>query len=758
MKKKKNTTSKLKKYILIFWGLFAAGILTIVFIFFGTAMGWFGFMPSFEDLENPQSYLASEVYAVDNQLLGTYYVENRSRVNYSEISPNLINALISTEDVRFASHSGIDLKALGRVLYGALTGQDKGGGSTITQQLAKNLFPREDNPSGLQLVFRKFKEWVIAVKLENRYSKEEIITMYLNKFDFLNLAVGIKSAARIYFSITPAELNIEQSALLIGMVNNPSLYNPLRRPEITLERRNVVLSQMEKSGYITKTQLESLKKIPLKLRYQKADHNLGTATYFKEFLRGRMMTWCKSHQKPDGTNYDLYRDGLKIYTTVDSRMQHYAEEAVAEHLGLDLQPKFFEHWRRHRFAPFVFEGDSAATEVENIMNQAMRRSDRYRSLKKMGASDDSIKISFNTPTDMTVFSWRGDVDTVMTPMDSIRYFKHFLRTSLMSVDPTTGQVRAYVGGIDYKYFKYDQVTSGQRQVGSTFKPFVYALAMQEGASTGEFTPCTMVPNVQVSIPLPDGTFWIPKNDNKERKGEMVTLKWALANSINWISAYLMKRFSPLAVITLARKMGVTSDIPPVPSICLGTPDITLFEMVGAVNTFANKGIHVTPYFVTKIEDKFGNVIEQFSPESNEAMNEETAYLMIKLMQGVVESGTGVRLRSKYGFTNEIAGKTGTTQNQSDGWFMGITPQLTTGVWVGCEDRSAHFRTLQLGQGANMALPIWALYMKKVYGDRSLNITTDPFPLISKPLSVDLDCDKLSPENFQDQNNEDEEEF
>jgi penicillin-binding protein 1A len=357
---------------------------------------------------------------------------------------------------------------------------------------------------------------------------------------------------------------------------------------------------------------------------------------------------------------------------------------------------------------------------------------------------------------MTVFSWRGDIDTVMTPMDSIRYFKHFLRTSLMSVDPTSGQVRAYVGGIDYKYFKYDQVTSGQRQVGSTFKPFVYALAMQEGASTGEFTPCTMVPNVQVSIPLPDGTFWIPKNDNKERKGEMVTLKWALANSINWISAYLMKRFSPLAVITLARKMGITSDIPPVPSICLGTPDITLFEMVGAVNTFANKGIHVTPYFVTKIEDKYGNVIEQFAPESNEAMNEETAYLMIKLMQGVVESGTGVRLRSKYGFTNEIAGKTGTTQNQSDGWFMGITPQLTTGVWVGCEDRSAHFRTLQLGQGANMALPIWAIYMKKVYDDPSLNISKDPFPMISKPLSVDLDCDKLVPGMEPEQDTETEE--
>jgi len=757
LEKDKKNTSKLKRYILIFWGVIAAGIFMVVFIFFGISMGWFGFMPSFEELENPQSYLASEIYSVDNQLLGTYYIENRSRVNYADISPNLINALIATEDVRFEKHSGIDLKALGRVLYGALTGQDKGGGSTITQQLAKNLFPREYMPSGIQLVLRKFKEWVIAIKLENRYSKDEIITMYLNKFDFLNLAVGIKSAARIYFNLTPAELNIEQSALLIGMVNNPSLYNPLRRPELTLERRNVVLAQMEKNGYLNKSQLDSLRKLPLILNYQKADHNVGTATYFKEFLRGRMSAWCKTHQKPDGTNYDLYRDGLRIYTTVNSKMQRYAEEAVSEHLGLDLQPKFFEHWKRHKYAPFVFNSDSAEAEVNKIMVQAMKRSDRYRNLRKMGLPEDSIMINFNKPVEMTVFSWKGDIDTVMTPMDSIRYFKFFLRSGLMSVDPSTGQVRAYVGGIDYRYFKYDQVTSAQRQVGSTFKPFVYTLAMQEGASTGEFTPCTLVPNVQVSIELPNGTFWEPRNDFKERKGEMVTLKWALANSINWISAYLMKRFSPLAVIQMARKMGVTADIPAVPSICLGTPDISLFEMVGAMNTFANRGIHQNPYFVTKIEDKLGNVIEQFAPESNEAMNEETAYLMIKLMDGVVETGTGVRLRSKYGFTNEIAGKTGTTQNQSDGWFMGITPQLTTGVWVGCEDRSAHFRTLKLGQGANMALPIWALYMKKVYDDPALGITKNPFPAISKPLSVDINCDKLSPEEQQDQN-EDGDEF
>lgn len=732
---------KKRKYILCLWGVFLIAILGVAFMFFGISMGWFGFMPTFEELENPQTYLASEIYSHDGELLGTYYIENRSKINYSDISPDLINALIATEDVRFMKHSGIDVKALGRVIYGTVTGQDMGGGSTITQQLAKNLFPRDYNQSMSELVFRKFKEWVIAVKLEKRYSKEEIITMYLNKFDFLNLAVGIKSASRVYFSTTPAKLDLLQSALLVGMVKNPSLYNPLRRPELAKKRRNIVLSQMVKYGYIDREQADTLKTKPLGIRFQRVDHNIGTATYFKEFLRGEMMEWCKNHRKPDGTPYDLYRDGLRIYTTIDARLQTHAEAAVEEHLSEDLQPAFFEHWKGHKYAPFVFEPDTIKEQVEKIMTQAMQRSERYRRLKRAGVSQDSIEKSFNTPTKMTVFSWDGDIDTVMTPMDSIRYFKFFLHAGLMSVDPPSGQVRAYVGGIDHRYFKYDHVTQGRRQVGSTFKPFLYTLAMQEGAATGEFSPCTKLPNVQVSIELPDGTFWTPQNSTSEKEGEEVTLKWALAHSVNWISAYLMKRFSPLAVIRMAKKMGITTDIPAVPAIALGTPDISLYEMVGAMNTYANRGIYVRPYFVTHIEDKFGNVIEAFAPETNEAMNEQTAYLMLNLMQGVVETGTGIRLKYKYGFRNEIAGKTGTTQNQSDGWFMGITPQLTSGVWVGCEDRSAHFRSISLGQGANMALPIWALYMQRVYADTTLNITKDPFPKPTREISVEIDCEK-----------------
>ncbi|MFP4471743.1 MAG: penicillin-binding protein 1A, partial [Bacteroidales bacterium] len=732
---------KFRKYVYFIWGIFGLLIIGVGFMFFGISMGWFGFMPTFDELENPQTFLASEIYSHDDELLGTYYVENRSKIYYKDISPHLIDALIATEDVRFREHSGIDIRALGRVAFGAATGQDKGGGSTITQQLAKNLFPREYNQNMLELAFRKFKEWVIAVKLEKHYSKEEIITMYLNKLDFLNLAVGIKSASRVYFSTDPAHLDLLQSALLVGMVKNPSLYNPLKRPELAMQRRNVVLSQMVKYGYIDKEQADTLKTEPLGLDFQRVDHNIGTATYFKEFLRGEMMKWCASHYKPDGTPYDLYRDGLRIFTTIDARLQQHAEDAVTEHLSQDLQPAFFEHWKGYRYAPFVFEPDTVREQVEKILNQAMRRSERYRKLKLAGISQDSIEKSFNTPTEMTVFSWEGDVDTVMTPMDSIRYFKFFLHAGLMSVDPPSGQVRAYVGGIDYRYFKYDHVTQGRRQVGSTFKPFLYTLAMQEGAATGEFSPCSRIPNVQVSIELPDGTYWTPRNSTREKEGEMVTLKWALANSVNWVSAYLMKRFSPLAVIQMAEKMGITTDIPAVPAIALGTPDISLYEMVGAINTYANQGIHAKPYFVTRIEDKFGNVIETFAPETNEAMNEETAYLMLNLMQGVVETGTGIRLKYKYGFRNEIAGKTGTTQNQSDGWFMGITPELTTGVWVGAEDRSAHFRTIKLGQGANMALPIWALYMQRVYADTSLNISMDPFPKPSKRIKVEIDCEK-----------------
>jgi penicillin-binding protein 1A len=745
-KRKKN---KYLKYLILFWAIVVLGFSGVVLMFVGISLSWFGFMPSFEELENPQTFLASEIISHDQKLLGTYYVENRSKAHYQEISPQLIQALIATEDVRYLDHSGIDAKALARVLYGALTMQDKGGGSTITQQLAKNLFPREYNQNIFELAFRKFKEWVIAVKLEKRYSKEEIIAMYLNQIDFLNLAVGIKSAARVYFSTTPAELDYLQSAMLVGMVQNPSYFNPLRRPELVQQRRNVVLSQMVKYGYLPQAVADTLMPKPLGLQFQRVDHNIGTATYFKEFLRGEMTKWCAANFKPDGTPYDLYRDGLRIYTTIDSRMQQYAEEAVIEHLSQDLQPAFFDHWKGRRYAPFVFDPDTIKQQVERIMDLAMQRSERYRKLQRAGVSYDSIIASFNKPTPMTVFSWEGDIDTVMTPMDSIRYFKFFLHSGLMSVDPPTGQVRAYVGGIDYRYFKYDHVTMGKRQVGSTFKPFLYTLAMQEGATTGEFSPCTKIPNVPVTIELPDGTYWTPRNSSRDKNGEMVTLKWALAQSVNWVSAYLMKRFSPLAVIQMAKKMGITTEMPAVPAIALGTPDVSLSEMVGAMNTYVNHGIFVKPYFVTRIEDKFGNVIQSFAPETNEAVDEITAYLMLNLMQGVVESGTGIRLKYKYGFRNEIAGKTGTTQNHSDGWFMGITPQLTTGVWTGNEDRSAHFRTISLGQGANMALPVWAIYMQKVYADSTLNITKDPFPKPAKPIKVEIDCEKYDQMEMQE---------
>jgi len=733
---------KNRKFVLAFWGIIIIGFFGAIILFLGISLSWFGFMPTFEELENPQTFLASEIISHDNQLLGTYYVENRSKTHYAEISPNLISALIATEDVRFLEHSGIDIVALARVIYGGLSGQDKGGGSTITQQLAKNLFPREYNQNAFELAMRKFKEWVIAVKLEKRYSKDEILTMYLDKFDFLNLAVGIKSAARVYFNTTPSELDLLQSAMLVGMVKNPSLFNPLRRPGLTMQRRNTVLTQMAKYGYISPALADTLKTKALGLNFQRVDHNLGTATYFKEFLRGQMKTWCENNLKPDGTPYDLYRDGLRIYTTIDSRMQAHAEAAVTEHLSLDLQPAFFAHWKGYKYAPFVFNADTAKELVEKIINQAMRRSERYKNLYQAGIDHDSIVKIFNTPAEMTIFSWEGNIDTILTPIDSIRYFKFFLNTGLMSVDPPTGEVRAYVGGIDYRFFKYDHVTQGQRQVGSTFKPFLYTLAMQEGATTGEFSPCSKIPNIQVSIELPDGTYWSPRNSSSEKEGEDVTLKWALAHSINWVSAALMKRFSPLAVIQIAKKMGITAEIPAVPAIALGTPDISLYEMVGAMNTFANRGIHITPYFVTRIEDKYGNVVESFAPQTNDAVDEQSAYLMLNLMQGVVETGTGIRLKYKYGFRNEIAGKTGTTQNQSDGWFMGIVPQLTTGVWVGCEDRSAHFRTILLGQGANMALPVWALYMQRIYADTSLHISKDPFPLPSKPLKVEIDCEKF----------------
>lgn len=738
--KKTKKKNKIKVYLIVLWSLFLVFVSGIFLLFYGIANEWFGPMPSFEELENPETNLATEIISADGKILGTYYIENRSNVSYDELPENLVNALISIEDVRFYEHSGIDKRALFRVAFGVATGSsDKGGGSTLTQQLAKNLFPRGENLSTMQLVIRKLQEWVTATKLEYNYSKEEIIAMYLNTVFYGHNAYGIKKASETFFGKEPIDLTIEESAMLAGVVNAPTRFSPKRRPENALARRNIVLKRMKENNCITEHEFDSISQIPIDLsHFGVLDHNSGQATYFREFLRGIMNEWAKTHYKIDGTPYNIYKDGLKIYTTIDSRLQNYAEEAVREHLALDLQPAFYKHWKGNKMAPFVLESEE---DVEKVMILSMKRSERYRVMKNAGVPYDSIVECFHKPVPMTVFSWDGPVDTVLTPWDSIHYYKYFLQSALMSVDVHTGHVKAYVGGNDYRFFQYDHVTQARRQVGSTFKPFLYSLAMQEG----EYTPCTKVPNISYSIQLPDGKFWEPKDSGKSRLGEEVTLRWALAHSNNRISAYLMKRFGPKAVIQMARRMGVKSEIPAVPSICLGVCDLSLYEMVGAMNTFANKGVYVKPIFITKIEDKNGNVIESFKAEQTEAMDEVTAYKMIELMKGVVYEGTGVRLRFKYNLKNPIAGKTGTTQNQSDGWFMGITPDLVTGVWTGAEDRSVHFRTITLGQGSNMALPIWALYMKKVYADPTLNISKGDFDKPLTDISLDFDCDRFEEE-------------
>lgn len=765
-KKTQNSPVDLKTWQKRFWRTFAGLFVFVILLFTAISFGLLGFMPSFEELENPKSNLASEVISADQELLGKFYIENRSNIHYADLSPNLVNAIIATEDSRFEKHSGIDVRALFRVTLGLVTGTNRGGGSTITQQLAKNLFPRKENRLFIETFFIKLKEWVTAIKLERNYTKEEIIAMYFNTVDFGSNSFGIKSAAKTFFNKQPKDLTIEESAMLVGMLKAPSRFSPVRNPERAMKRREVVLHQMQKYDYLTEAQYDSLRVIPLDMsNYKMQDHNSGEATYFREYLRQIMSAtkpvrkkyidkiiyaddslqwannplygWIEKNPKPDGTKYNLYKDGLRIYTTINSRMQLYAEEAVTEHLGKELQPAFYKHWKDREEAPFDFPKSMVRDEAFKLLKASMKRSDRYRKLVAAGVSEDSIRLSFHTKVPMKIFTWKGERDTIMSPWDSIRYCKFFLQAGLMSVEPQTGFVRAYVGGINYTHFKYDHVKMARRQVGSTFKPFVYTLAMQEG----DFSPCTKVANIQYSIDLPEGGKWEPSNANDFKKGEMVTLKEALANSINWISAFLIKRYSPLAVIKIARKMGIVSPIEAVPSISLGTPDITLYEMTGAMNTYAAKGVYIEPVFVTRIEDKNGNVISRFLPRQEEAMSEETAYLMLQLMKGVVESGTGVRLRYKYGINYPIAGKTGTTQNNSDGWFMGLTPDLVTGVWVGGEDRSIRFRTITLGQGANMALPIWGLYMNRIYADPKLKISRGDFEPPAKPLSVEINCEE-----------------
>lgn len=765
-----------KKYIVGFWMVFILGIAGVALFFMMIAKGNLGFMPTFEELENPPNILASEIFSEDGKILDKYFIhENRTYVNYENLPQHLIDALIATEDVRFYRHSGIDLRGLVRVFKGIITGDSRsGGGSTISQQLAKNLFPRENLDGPLDLVLRKFKEWVIAVKLERSYTKEEIILMYLNKYDFLNLAVGIKSAAQVYFSIPPDSLQLHQAAMLVGMAQNSSLYNPVRRPELVLNRRNVVLNQMAKYGYISKAERDSIKQLPLDLMYQKVDYKSGPAPYLREYLRlaltakkpvrknyaswqmqaykedsvewasNPLFGWCNKNTKPDGQNYDLYTDGLRIFTTIDSRMQQYAVESVEYHLKNNLQPEFDGGMQYLNNPPFA--NNMSAGEVEDLMNREIRRSERYRVLNNQGKSFREIKENFSKPVEMTVFSWKGEIDTIMSPTDSIKWYLRYFRSSFMAMETHSGKVKAYVGGPNYKYFMYDMVKGGKRQVGSTVKPFLYTLAMQNG-----LTPCTKVPYVSQQFQMPDGTIWEPRDAqyDAENEGKLVTLKWGLANSRNKISAWVMKQFNPRAVTEVMKRMGVYSPIDPVPSLFLGTSDITLYEMVGAFNTYTNQGVYVKPYFVTRIEDRYGNVIATFQPERHEAFDEQTAYLMVNLLQGVIDNGTGGRLRNREGygrFRMPIAGKTGTTQNHSDGWFIGTTPKLTAGVWTGADLRSIHFRTISSGQGANMALPIWGYFYKKVLADPTLGYTEDMQFKSPENFNINLDCNDEDQQN------------
>ena len=771
------------KFFVIFWSVVLVGIIGVFVFFWLISAGKLGFMPTFEELENPNNRFASEVYFADGPIMNRYFEkENRKYIEYREIPQSVIDALIATEDVRFYDHSGVDVRGLFRVAKGLLTANTSaGGGSTISQQLAKMLFPRESDLNVFELAIRKFREWVIAVRLEKSYTKEEILTMYLNKYDFLNLAVGISSAADIYFQVPLDSLKVEQAAMLIGMAKNSSYYNPVRRPELTLNRRNVVLSQMYKYDKITREECDSLKKLPLGLNFKRVDHKEGLATYFREYLRLFMTAnkpdrkryrdlsqfrldsiawetnplygWCKKNVKVDGSHYDLYSDGLKIYTTLDSRMQKYAEEAVREHLSQDLQPLFDkEKVKKHR-PPF--SNDMTPNEIEEVLDRSIRQSERYRVLSKQGMSFKEIRKTFDQPLKMQVFTWNGIRDTVMTPLDSIKHYKSFFRSGFMVMQPQTGYIKAYVGGPDYRYFMYDMVSAGKRQVGSTIKPILYTLAMQEGLG-----PCDKVPNIPQTFILPTGEPWSARGGTK-RQGEMVTLRWGLANSENNISAWVLKQFTPEAVAQMAHKMGITSFIDPVPSVFLGTAEITVKEMVAAYSIFANKGVYNSPLPVYRIEDKYGNVLQEFRPESREVITENTAYLMCNLLEGVVTGGTGVRLRYKYKLMNPMGGKTGTTQKHADGWFMGVTPDLVGGVWVGAEDRSIHFQNLANGQGASMALPIWAKFLLKAYADPRLKMSDRPF---DRPAGINkrLDCDEtISEAEVKEMNNgirEDEEEF
>ena len=754
-KSKQTKNLGFEKYVRAFWMVFTLGILFVVLIFSLASFGVFGELPDHTQLENPNTNLATEIISSDGVTLGKFYLnDNRTPVGYDELPEHLVQALIATEDARYYEHSGID--AIGFIRAAFYLGK-RGGASTISQQLAKQLFHGEGSKNTLGRLTQKIKEWIIAIRLERQYTKEEIIAQYFNIYDFGNNADGIRSASRIYFGKEPKELNIKESAMLVGMFKNSSLYNPRpdRNPIGVKNRRNVVLAQMEKYEFINAKVKDSLQQTELDLNYTPESHREGTATYFREYLRAFMKDWIKNNPKPDGSRYNLNSDGLKVYTTIDSRMQEYAENAVNAHMPR-LQAEFFNQNtpRRNPTAPFL---ELTRGAIDTLMRVSMRRGERWRILKNQGKSDKEIEESFYKPEKMRIFSWKGDIDTIMKPIDSMRYYKSFLHPGMMSMDPQTGHVKAWVGGMNYRHFQYDHVKTGKRQVGSTFKPFVYAAAIDQL----HLSPCDMLPRSQITIeankfgnPEP----WSPKNDDGNYGGSL-TLMEALANSVNTVSARVMDKVGPQTVVDLVNKLGVESEVLPVPSIALGTADLSVYEMVGAYSAFANKGVYTKPVMVTSIVDKNDTVLYQFTPETKDVLSEETAYVAVKLMEGVTKSGSGARLRTSgaeayrtdyreiitgypYQFTNPIAGKTGTTQNQSDGWFMGMVPNLVTGVWVGAEDRAAHFRTITYGQGAAMALPIWALYMRSCYADPDLNISMEDF---EEPvdLTIKVNCDDLS---------------
>ena len=755
-KPKKKGINSYKNLLRFFWISFFTGILSAVVLFSSAALGFLGEMPDLQQLENPKTNLATQIISSDGVVLGKFYFnDNRTPISFDALPNNLVNALIATEDERFFSHSGIDLKGTLRALF--YLGK-KGGASTISQQLARQLFVGVRSRNKAQAVLQKFKEWVLAVQLERSYTKKEIIAMYLNVYDFGYTADGIQSAAKIYFNTTPEKLTIEQSATLVGMLKNSSLFNPIRRPARVEQRRNVVLQQMKRNGFISEGEQDSLKLMPLEIDFTPDSHREGLATYFRAYLQKFMRTWTKENPKADGTNYDIFRDGLRIYTTIDSRLQQIGESSVAAHMS-NLQKEFFfqNTPKLNPTAPFL---DLREGEIDTLLQNTARRSERWRKMRVAEKDEETIWASFKKPVPMEVFSWKGDRDTIMTPLDSIRYYKHFLRASMMSMNPLTGHVKAWVGGFNYKHFQFDQVYQGRRQIGSTFKPFLYATAIDQL----RLSPCDILPDALFCIePMKHGNVdaWCPKNSGN-KYGQMRTLKNALANSVNTVSARLMDKVGPRPVINLARKMGITSYLPRVPSIALGTPDISLFEMVGAYSTFANKGIYVKPIMISRIEDKNGTVLFEVVPETTDVLSEESAYVTIDLLKGVTESGSGIRLRHQgadeanyayknvvtgypYQFQNPIAGKTGTTQNQSDGWFMGMVPNLVTGVWVGGDDRAVHFEEIAFGQGATMALPIWAMYMRGAYEIAELGISLEDFEAPEK-LTIPIDCQQETPIN------------